>query len=326
MTGSAKNAPVTVDLAVEGSRPTGISPTSASSFVQCQLKFALSYSYGWQEAGTEAQLIGNVTHKAVELLYSRVWDDRARETANALLDEAYTTEVAANQFVQLRETENPDVLRDRVLARGEESLDGLFSLEDPRHVSVGNDGLEVWVSATLYGAPIRGRIDRLYDASGAHVVADYKTGRVPSPAYSAKAWFGLYSYAAALAANDENRRLPERVELLYLAGRERLSRVVVREDALAHARRLADIWREIGIALYEGHVEARPSRLCGWCAFETACPARARRGTLPPVGSDEHNGLLAGLGLTRRGRTSTTEQRDHGADPDGADDATEAGG
>ena len=103
-------------------------------------------------------------------------------------------------------------LAEQVHATCEDSLDGLFALEDPATVTVGSDGLEVWVAATLYDAPVRGRIDRLYDASGAYVVADYKTGKVPKPAYTQKAFFGLWTYAAALAASDPDRLLPDRIE------------------------------------------------------------------------------------------------------------------
>jgi hypothetical protein len=76
------------------------------------------------------------------------------------------------------------------------------------------------------------------------VGADYKSGRVPQPRYTSKAFFGLWTYAAALAASDPERVLPDRVELLYLIGRERLSRPVLRAVAIEHAKSLARIWRQ----------------------------------------------------------------------------------
>lgn len=108
----------TVPLARQPAQPSGISPTSASTFRQCELKFVLSYGYGWQEAGTLPQLIGNATHKAVEMLYARAWDDRGRSTASDLLRGAYDIEVAAAQFDQLRDIAG---LRDAVLVAGETS-------------------------------------------------------------------------------------------------------------------------------------------------------------------------------------------------------------
>lgn len=277
--------------------PTGLSPTSASAWRQCELRYALTYLRGWTEGATVPQLIGNTTHLAIEWLYGLAHAERTRERASALLLTAYDEESAKDGVAGL--VANVGTLREQVLDAGEDALSGLFALERPELINVGPDGLEVWVRAELYGAPVRGRIDRLYDASGAYVVADYKTGKTAKPAYARKAFFGLLTYAAALAASDPEGALPDRVELLYLKGRDRLIRPVLREVALAHARELATIWREVLTAADAGRVVARTGPLCSWCAFETACPARVRQ-PLPTVGGAEHDGLLTDVGLTRR--------------------------
>ena len=277
--------------------PTGLSPTSASTWQQCQLRYALTYQRGWTEGATVPQLIGNTTHLAIEWLYGLSHADRIRPRASELLVAAYDEEAAKPGVANL--VANIATIREQVLATGEDALDGLFELERPELINVGAEGLEVWVRSTLYGAPIRGRIDRLYDASGAYVVADYKTGRTAKPAYARKAFFGLMTYAAALAASDEDKVLPDRVELLYLIGRDRLTRPVLREVALAQARELATIWQEVLDATNESRVVARTSALCSWCAFETVCPAKVRA-PLPAVGGAEHDALLLDAGLTRR--------------------------
>ena len=46
--------------------PTGLSPTSASTWQQCQLRFALTYQRGWTEGATVPQLIGNTAHLAIQ--------------------------------------------------------------------------------------------------------------------------------------------------------------------------------------------------------------------------------------------------------------------
>lgn len=309
--------PVSADLSL----PSSISPTSASTWRQCELKYTLTYVLGWQEAGTIAQLIGNTSHRAIELLYGLDPSERTRARASELLSSVAPEEAAKAGFT-ITEEQRPG-LAQQVLDAGEDSLEGLFAFENPATVTVGADGLEVWVSATLYGAPVRGRIDRLYDASGAYVVADYKTGKVPKSAHTQKAFFGLWTYAAALAASDPDRVLPDRIELLYLIGRQRLARPVLRAVALEHAKDLARIWGQISAIPGRRSVEARTGPLCGWCAFEAACPARTRT-TLPPVGSDEHDRLLADLGLHRRDRTAvatTLERVDQPADaPDDPED------
>jgi putative RecB family exonuclease len=311
----------TVQVALGGApaAPRSVSPTSASAWRQCGLKYALSYLYGWQESGSLPQLVGNAAHRAVELLYGLHPADRTRPTASDLHRTAYREESAPDTFNVLK-TRHPG-LEQQVIAAGEDALDGLFDLEDPTLVTVSPEGLEVWVSADLYGAPVRGRIDRLYDASGAYVVADYKSGKVPAPAYTAKAFFGLWTYAAALAASDPDRVLPDRVELLYLIGRERLSRPVLRDVAIAQARELATIWQEIGDAHTAGKVAAQTGPLCNWCAFQPACPAFDKNA--PGVGTDPHDTVLSGLGLRRRDRAAVSaalERAPTRAEAEGADD------
>lgn len=295
---------LTIKLDGELTAPTGLSPTSAGTWQHCELKYALTYVLGWQESATIPQLVGNTAHRAIELLYGLDPSQRTRERASELLEVAYVEEAGRENVAGL--VEHVTTLREQVITTGHDALDGLFELEKPELITVGPDGLEVWVRAELYGAPIRGRIDRIYDASGAHVVADYKSGRTPKSIYTAKAFFGLWTYAAALGASDPDRMLPDRIELLYLIGRERLARPVLREVAIAQARTLATIWQEVLAAVGAHQVTALTGPLCNWCAFQQACPAQVRA-ALPPVGGAEHDALLNDLGLQRRERTQVAQ-------------------
>jgi putative RecB family exonuclease len=310
-----------VAVADELDPPRSLSPTSARTWQQCELRYALSYLYGWQEGATLPQVVGNTVHRAVELLYGLDPSQRRRDVAGQLLRVALAEETGRDEVAAL--VERREDLAGQVTSAGEDALEGLFVLEDPARITVDPEGLEVRVVAELYGVPVRGRIDRLYDASGAYVVADYKSGRVPRPAYTATAFFGLWTYAAALAASDPDRVLPDRVELLYLVGRERLARPVVRAVALHHARDLARIWRQILSAVQRAAVTARTSLLCDWCAFSSVCPARTKA-PLPGVGSDEHAALVGALGLHRRDRSSVAKTLERAESPGEHDDPESA--
>ena len=285
-----------IRLSASPAPPSSLSPTSASTWQQCELKYALSYLFGWREPSTLPQLIGNVVHRAVELLFGLDPAERSRAVASELLTRALAEELDHTTYQPLLRRVDP---RPDVLTAGEDALDGLFKLEEPRYVTVSAAGLEVEVRAEMYGAPIKGRIDRIYDANGAEVVADYKTGKVPPPRFTEKAFFGLWTYAAALAASDPEHRLADRIELIYLIGRERLARPVLREVALEHAKTLARMWRQIGDTVNTGRVTARRSRLCDWCAFQPACPVF---GSVPPVGSEKHDEVLTDRGLVQVSR------------------------
>jgi putative RecB family exonuclease len=316
-----------LSVAISGglAAPTGLSPTSAATWQHCELKYALTYLLGYQEGATVPQLIGNTAHRAIELLYGQPPAARTRSLASELLDVAYVEESGRENVAGL--VANVTSLREQVMRAGQDALDGLFALETPELITVGPEGLEVWVRAELYGAPIRGRIDRIYDASGTYVVADYKSGRVPKSAYTAKAFFGLWTYAAALAASDPDRVLPDRIELLYLIGRERLARPVLREVAIGHARTLATIWQDVLAAATAGQVTARTGPLCDWCAFQPACPAQVRT-ALPAVGTPEHAALLVDAGLTHRERgdvAAALERVTSGAEDAGVTEEDEPG-
>jgi len=298
------SAAATVTLPGKLAQPRGLSPTAAGAWLQCELRYAFIFLAGWTEPATIAQFTGNVTHRAVEMLYGLKSAERSRATASELLRLALDEELSKLIYSNLRDL--PGISK-TVIASGEDALDGLFDLEEPSRITVDASGLEVWVNADLYGAPIRGRIDRLYDAHGAEVIADYKTGKVPPPAYTKKAFFGLWTYAAGLAAADPDHRLADRIELLYLTGRQRLTRPVLRSVALDHARNLAIVWRQILQAAESRQFAARRSRLCDWCPFKPACPAF---GSGPAPGTPEHDARLEELDLRRRGNQGAGTAQD----------------
>src|SRR3954447_6436681 len=87
--------------------PRSLSPTSASTWQQCELKYALGYLHGWQEPSTLPQLIGNAVHRAVELLYGQPPGERTRGTAQQLLETTLAEELTNDTYAQML-ADNPD--------------------------------------------------------------------------------------------------------------------------------------------------------------------------------------------------------------------------
>ena len=298
MTTPVKSVGTPVSVGAPGAVPPAVSPSSLASFRSCPLKFYFSYAAGWRTRPTEHTVIGNVTHRAVELLYKEAPAARTRAAATAHLRTSAAAERARPDVARLLGADR--TLDATVEERCEHMLDGLFSLEDPTQVQVRPGDCEAWVQARLYGAEVRGRIDRMTGvAAGVWRISDYKTGKPAKPAFIETALFGLFTYAATLAASEPNRRLPDEVELLYLRERVRVNRPVVRDYLLAHAKTVGRTWRGINAAHTSRTWEARVSPLCKFCEFAPGCPLKAR-GAIPAVGTVEHDDLLIGIGLIRR--------------------------
>ena len=90
-------------VAIDGElvAPTGLSPTSASTWQHCELKYALTYLLGFQESATVPQLIGNTAHRAIELLYGQEPTARTRAIASELLEVAYNEEAGRDNVAGL---------------------------------------------------------------------------------------------------------------------------------------------------------------------------------------------------------------------------------
>jgi putative RecB family exonuclease len=294
--------------------PSSLSPSRAKDFEQCGLKFFFAAVLRWRTPPTEHTAVGNVGHDALERLYLLPPEKRDTEAAAELLSDAW-------QRVLVGDDAYVDLLSDPALAtdtraRAEVAVGNIFALEDPRRIVVDAGELECWTAADLFGAPIRGRIDRMTD-TGVWRVADYKTGKVPAPRYVEGALAGLFTYAASLAASHPDRRIPDEVELLYLAEPRRISRPVVRTYLLDHARKLGATWATI-VAAHDAAVWlARTGPLCGWCAFAPVCPMVTKGAPVP--GSAQSDEQLLAMGLTRGRGTASVEDTARDDDQDAAE-------
>ncbi|MFN2539283.1 MAG: RecB family exonuclease [Mycobacteriales bacterium] len=286
---------------VDAALPRTLSPSRASDFLSCQLKFFFTAVDRWRTPPTEHTALGNLVHEVIEHLYLLPPAERTREGAGRLLDEAWPQWAAQPDY--------SDILNPAIRQKAEHSLDGLFVLEDPTGLVVEPEHVETWVEAQLYGAPIRGRIDRM-TADGIWRISDYKTGRVPAARYVEKALAGLFTYAAALAASHPDKRLPDEVELLYLLGPKRIRRPVLRPYLLEHAGKLDTTWSDINTSFDTSTWHASTGPLCTYCDFSVACPVRSRNAPTP--GTPESHELLAARGLRR----SESAVPDTGRDPD----------
>ncbi len=294
------DAGVPIEVQQSADLPATLSPSRASDYTSCGLKFFFGAVDRWRTPPTVHTALGNLVHEVIETLYLLPAAERTRDHAGALLEEAWPQWTAKPDYT--------DLLSPAIRAKAEQSLDGLYALEDPTAITVAPEEIEAWVEADLYGAPVRGRIDRM-TTDGVWRISDYKTGKVPAARYVEKSLQGLFTYAAALAASHPDRRLPDEVELLYLLGPTRIRRPVLRPYLLEHASRLDATWSSIGTSYDASTWHASTGPLCNYCDFAVACPVRSR--TAPQPGTAESHALLVERGLTR----SRSAVPDTGHDP-----------
>jgi putative RecB family exonuclease len=138
---------------------------------------------------------------------------------------------------------------------------------------------------------VRGYIDRLdaQPGTGALRVVDYKTGKIPKPAYRHEALFQLRCYALALWRLRGT--VPAMLQLLYLASAEAIRSEPTTAELEKTEARLLGLWGAIVRCARTGEWPAARGPLCPWCSFQDQCPAFGQAAPLPPPDT------LARLGL-----------------------------
>jgi putative RecB family exonuclease len=138
----------------------------------------------------------------------------------------------------------------------------------------------------LGGVPFRGVVDRVERAADGLVVTDYKSGRLPPPAYRADKLEQVLLYAAAVAAAGEEP--PGRARLLYL-GAEVIDVETSASTTRAAVDRLRARWDEVQECVAGDRFPARAGPLCAWCPYVGRCPEgerevgrRSAAGLVPP--------------------------------------------
>ncbi|TQL68345.1 putative RecB family exonuclease [Nocardioides albertanoniae] len=260
-----------------------LSPSRAGDFTSCPLLYRFRTIDQLPEPPTEAAARGTVVHKVLEDLFDLPAPERTPRQAAAMIEQAWQDvrdldPALATLFGEEADGEETGGEKTwlescrRVLRR-------YFDLEDPRRLEPAER--EHYVETVLESKLLlRGFIDRVDVAADGRIrVVDYKSGRIPSEAYEAKALFQLRFYALVIWRTTGV--VPAMLQLIYLGSGDLLRYVPDEADLLATERKIEAIWRAIRVAQESGEWLPSPSRLCSWCAHKALCPAFG--GTPPPL-------------------------------------------
>ena len=271
---------IAVRTPVDGVNVLGsLSPSRASDFMSCPLRYRLRVIDRLPEAPSPAAVRGTVVHGVLENLFDEPAEARTLRRATELVRPQWEEMLA-------REPELAD------LFEGNDALDlagwldecgslleTYFRLEDPTRLEPAER--EVYVEHVLDSKLlIRGYIDRLDVAPTGEVrIVDYKSGRSPSELFEAKALFQMRFYALVLWRT--RGEVPTLLQLIYLGNGEILRYAPDEADLLATERKVNALWDAIARATRTGNWPARRSALCGWCDHKALCPQWG--GTPPPL-------------------------------------------
>lgn len=279
--------------------PTSLSPSKVSSFKDCALAFRFSAIDRLPEPPSLPAVTGTLVHRALERLFWQVPPgSRSAPAGQACLEAVW---------VQMRE--DPEWLgldldeqgAETMLAEARVLVERYFTMEDPD--SVRAIGTELWVEAQMGTLALRGIIDRLdLDAEGRLVVTDYKTGRVPGAAQEQARLGGVHFYSFLCEQALGVR--PAKVQLLYLRDRVTISTEPSEQSTRGMLMRTKAVWTAVERACLHEDFRPKPSALCGWCAYQTWCPAFGGDPSLAGVGTTVEPGTMAGSGAEGGGSTT----------------------
>jgi putative RecB family exonuclease len=253
-----------------------LSPSRAADFKTCPLLYRFRTIDRIPEPPTSDQARGTLVHAVLERLFDLPAVDRTLAAAAGMVAPEWERLRAESPL--LAELFEAGVTPAEFLESTTELLGGYFAVEDPRRLEPAEREclVEAVVDDQLL---IRGYIDRLdVSADGAIRVVDYKTGGAPREAFEARALFQLKFYALVLWRT--RGVVPRTLRLLYLKDAEACDYAPDTDELDRFQRTLVALWRAIDRATRERDFRPKPSRLCGWCAHQSRCPAYG--GTPPP--------------------------------------------
>ena len=248
-------------------RPLALSPSRASDYQQCPLLYRLRSIDKLPEPKTLAQVRGTLVHAVLEKMHGWPRAERTYPAAVKLIKPTWAEMVEADAEL-LELVPEDETLGFFIEVRS--LVKGYFQMENPQGFDA--DRVEMYVNTILpNGVPVRGFIDRVDVAPTGEVrVVDYKTGKKPKPRFSHNATFQMRFYA--LVYWRLLGILPTQLRLMYLKVNDSMFLAPTREELEYFERDLGELWSKIVGDGKTGDFRPRPSKLCGWCAFQEYCP------------------------------------------------------
>ncbi len=248
-----------------------LSPSRANDYQQCPLKFRLRAIDRIPEEKTLAQVRGTLVHAVLEEMYSWPREERTYPAAVKRLKPNWAKMCEAESDIAAL-VQGEDALYE-FLVEARALLKGYFMMENPQGFDPHQ--MEKFVQVMLGDEdplPVRGFIDRVDVAPTGQVrIVDYKTGKKPSPRFQSEPLFQMKFYA--LMWWRLTGRIPDQLRLMYLKVADDLILQPTDTELQQFELQLQRLWRSIVFDGVNGDFTPKKSKLCGWCSFQSLCPA-----------------------------------------------------
>lgn len=242
--------------------PTRLSPAALRRYLTCPKQFQLAdlEREPRQDGPSPVLCQGNAIHHALERFFGLPDEDRIYENLERALRAVWCEHRKPGTFGSRQEE------REYGLA----ALDMLSRFARDYDISVVPLAREQWVSTTVAGIELFGKVDRIdRSASGGIELVDYKTGRhqLDPTEVSGDPAAQIYLLAAEATYGLE----VERIRVIYLQSGDEVRWSPEREDVEAITESIVERIEEIRSA---PSFAATPGRHCRFCPFALRCPER----------------------------------------------------
>ncbi len=254
--------------------PERLSPSRLSDYAQCPRLFFYKTIERRHSPATVATTKGSLAHYAFEHIFDLERDERRAENAVPYVREHWRELSVKDDYAEIMSLD--DAVIENMLVEAEGLVRNWFSVERPHNFDP--RGREMWVRGEIEGCALHGVIDRLdvVESSGGQrvYISDYKTGKIPKTAYRSKAFFAMNIYDGLLSQQEELGA--DELRLVYVVNGKRedvLRQSVTPESRAGIRENVGRLWRGISENAARGEWRPEPSVLCGWCPFQSICPA-----------------------------------------------------
>jgi len=246
-----------------------LSPSKLSTFANCGLHYKFQYVDKIPEPPTKDTVLGNILHRALELLYQQPQWDRSP----ARLGD-YCVQAAVEHYEELCQVGLWITEAEELVATAFMFAQRIFSIEDPSIIECDTEGSLIVENDNWL---LRGRYDRVdYNADGTVTIIDYKSGKPPKKANERDKLRALMLYAGMFEILNPDLKVRD-VKLVFLRSTPKGKiPVVVSAPVDSHEidggfMRVEAMAEAIQRGLDTGF-KPKPGVLCGWCPYRDRCP------------------------------------------------------